>query len=617
MAGGGGGANLENTPTYAVAIALSFFIGISLFIERIIHRLKKYLKRPDVDQKPLKRVLDKLTDELMLLGFISLLLTVLEDPLTKICVTHHFANSMLPCKAEKSAGDAPDTAHRRLLASLVDHSFDSRRTLVEGASDYCERKGKAPFVSLGGLHQLHIFIFVLGVTHVTYSLVSVLVGFVRVYSWKDWEPESAKKRGAQTVTPEDSTPEPELIKKLSCKSELEQRIKEKFDRTGHVFSFLDKHIRRYKNPVTLWTICFFRQFLALVRKDEYLLFRVAFTSTFRLEEDFHYWDYLKKAMELDFKIVIGISWWLWAFVILFLLLNVVGWYTYFWASFIPTILVLIIGTKQQHVISVIALKAKEYIYAKQDLEKQVGATTTDTGAKATKKQVEMTTKAFGAKDSKKQVVEAPKDLGEALRTSAADKLFWFNDPKLRLKIIHFVIFQNSFELAIIFWILVTFGWNSCILGHHTLVIIRIVVGAATIFLSSYSIIPIYALVTQMDSNMRMEAAFGKTVTRALELRVGQARARLQAKQERDAIASAGDEPSVEPEDEEDVLAEQFQKIYGKERGLQRLNASRIQPNRRSWSSENYTNSAATTSQDRASESRVEIHDFQNLPEHKL
>lgn len=41
-------------------------------------------------------------------------------------------------------------------------------------------QGKVPFVSLEVLHQLHIFIFVLAVTHVGYSLVTVLLGFARV-----------------------------------------------------------------------------------------------------------------------------------------------------------------------------------------------------------------------------------------------------------------------------------------------------------------------------------------------------------------------------------------------------------------------------------------------------
>ncbi|KAG6482364.1 hypothetical protein ZIOFF_058995 [Zingiber officinale] len=50
----------------------------------------------------------------------------------------------------------------------------------------------------------------------------------------------------------------------------------------------------------------------------------------------------------------GISWYLWVFVFIFLLLNVNGWHTYFWISFIPLILLLAIGTKLEHVITQLA-----------------------------------------------------------------------------------------------------------------------------------------------------------------------------------------------------------------------------------------------------------------------
>uniref|UniRef100_A0A0A9HCT9 MLO13 n=1 Tax=Arundo donax TaxID=35708 RepID=A0A0A9HCT9_ARUDO len=44
---------------------------------------------------------------------------------------------------------------------------------------------------------------------------------------------------------------------------------------------------------------------------------------------------MMRALEHDFKRVVGISWYLWLFVIFFLLLNINGWHTYFWLSFLP------------------------------------------------------------------------------------------------------------------------------------------------------------------------------------------------------------------------------------------------------------------------------------------
>ncbi|KAL3694511.1 hypothetical protein R1sor_008162 [Riccia sorocarpa] len=573
MAGGGAEeeSSLENTPTYAVAIAVAVFIGLSLLVERLIHRLKKYLKKKN--QKPLRKVLDKLTEELMLLGFISLLLTVFQNRITRICMGKDFTSHMLPCKAEElkasseakgppaEAGGPPadESAHRRLLALLTD-VYDARRMLASGGSGYCEAKGKKPFVSVEGLHQLHIFIFVLAITHVVYSLLTVLLGFARVYHWKQWEAES--RDSAQTQL-------------LSSKADLEKRYCERLKNGKSIgFGFVDRRSHAcYENPFTLWILCFFQQFFASVSREDYLVFRVGFLSTHQLTDTFNFRDYVIRSMEMDFKSVIGISWWLWAFVVLFLLLNVYGWYTYFWAAFIPTVLILMIGMKQQHIISVLALQAKRHALDVIDSQRR---------------------------DPEKQEVALKcKDMGEAVTPS--NDLFWFKRPKILLRLIHFVIFQNSFELAVFFWLWGTFGWNSCILGNHTLLIVRIVVGIATIILASYSTLPIYALVTQMGSHMKQTAVFTQNVSHGLDLWKAKAKAKTggsprSSTHSNGSNGSAGKVQSVDslPEDEphvqsivqsrgiemtrpdiEDKTARQFQKLYGKQVGLERLRTCKM------------------------------------------
>ncbi|KAL2633218.1 hypothetical protein R1flu_004697 [Riccia fluitans] len=562
MAGDSGEAvtSLENTPTYAVAIAAAVFIGISLLVERLIHRFKKYLK--EKNQKPLRKVLDKLTDELMLLGFISLLLTVFQNRITKICVSDTFAAHMLPCNAEDFASSskakapaADQVAHRRLLALLMDSSYSSRRMLAGGGGNYCEDKGKKPFVSLEGLHQLHIFIFVLAITHVVYSLLTVLLGFARVYHWKQWEADSQGQDSAAD------------LEKRYC-----NKLKDGKKAVG--LGFVDKHSHPcYENPFTLWILCFFQQFIASVSRNDYLVFRVLFLNTHGIADTFNFRDYVIRSMEMDFKSVIGISWWLWAFVVLFLLLNVYGWYTYFWAAFIPTLLILIIGTKQQHIISVLALQAKRHaleVIHNEDPEK-------------------------------KPVAMSCKHIGDAVKPS--NDLFWFSKPRVLLKLIHFVIFQNSFELAVFFWLWGSFGWNSCILGNHTLLIIRLVVGIATIILASYSTLPVYALVTQMGSHMKQTAVFSENVSHGLDLWKAKAKARASSPKSsthsNGSNGSAGPSPRVPPVPEnepqiqsvaaprgieltrselDDQTAKKFQALYGKQKGLDRLRSCKLSPN---------------------------------------
>ncbi|PWA56126.1 MLO-like protein 11 [Artemisia annua] len=88
------------------------------------------------------------------------------------------------------------------------------------------------------------------------------------------------------------------------------------------------------------------------------------------------------------------------------------------------------------------------------------------------------------------------------RLKPRDELFWFKKPQLLLRLIHFILFQNAFELASFFWFWWQFGYDSCFLKHHTLVYIRLILGFAAQFLCSYSTLPLYALVTQMGTNYK-------------------------------------------------------------------------------------------------------------------
>jgi mlo protein len=126
--------------------------------------------------------------ELMLVGFISLLLTVLQDPISKICISEKAGSVMLPCKASDAdyagsddSGDDDKGSRRRLLSFLASESH--RRFLAAApAEDVCAKQGKVALMSAGSLHQLHIFIFVLAVFHVFYSVVTMALSRLKVSS---------------------------------------------------------------------------------------------------------------------------------------------------------------------------------------------------------------------------------------------------------------------------------------------------------------------------------------------------------------------------------------------------------------------------------------------------
>ncbi|KAL4313481.1 hypothetical protein GQ457_01G049590 [Hibiscus cannabinus] len=88
--------SLALTPTWSVATVLTIFVVISLIVERSIHRLSKWLRK--TNRKPLLAAVEKMKEELMLLGFISLLLIATSSIIANICIPSKFYNSTFaPC----------------------------------------------------------------------------------------------------------------------------------------------------------------------------------------------------------------------------------------------------------------------------------------------------------------------------------------------------------------------------------------------------------------------------------------------------------------------------------------------------------------------------------------
>lgn len=65
--------SLALTPTWSVATVLTVFVVLSLIVERSIHHLSRWLHK--TKRKPLFEAVEKMKSELMLLGFLSLMLS--------------------------------------------------------------------------------------------------------------------------------------------------------------------------------------------------------------------------------------------------------------------------------------------------------------------------------------------------------------------------------------------------------------------------------------------------------------------------------------------------------------------------------------------------------------
>ncbi|XP_075485396.1 MLO-like protein 6 [Primulina tabacum] len=337
MAGGGGGRTLEETPTWAVAVVCFVLVAVSIVIEHIIHLIGKWLKSKN--KKALYESVEKIKSELMLLGFISLLLTVGQSLISGICISKEVGATWHPCSKNQERAKYPseviETEDRRRKL-LVAAGF--RRILAAGVTDKCAAKGEVPFVSSDGIHQLHIFIFVLAVFHVLYCVLTLALGRAKMRSWKAWEKETRTAEYQFSHDPE------------------------RF-RFARDTSFGRRHLNFWsKTPFLLWIVCFFRQFVRSVPKVDYLTLRHGFIMAHlapQSHNNFNFQKYINRSLEEDFKVVVGISPPIWGFAVLFLLFNTHGWYSYLWLPFIPLIIILLVGTKLHVIITKMGLRIQE------------------------------------------------------------------------------------------------------------------------------------------------------------------------------------------------------------------------------------------------------------------
>ncbi|KAL8482657.1 hypothetical protein ACS0TY_025628 [Phlomoides rotata] len=414
----GEGVSIEYTPTWVLALVCTVIVSISFAVERLLHYTGKLLVKKK--QWPLFQALLKIKEELMLLGFISLLLAVSQERITTICIPKHLTLNWLPCHLQPHAADG---GRRRLLA--------------QPPADHCEKQGKAALLSLKALHDLHIFIFVLALVHVVFSVTTILFGTLKIRQWKKWEDSIQKK---------EEDPEKGGGEAIVTFIHQHSFIKSRFLGIGKDSALLS------------WVHSFWKQIYGSVNELDYTTLRRGFiNSHYKENPKFNFYKYMVRALETDFKKVVGVSWYLWIVVALFLLLNVYGWHAYFWISFLPLILLLFVGTKLEHII-------------------------TELGGEVAQRHAAVP--------------------GELL-VKPSDHHFWFSKPRLVLCLIHIILFQNSFEIAVFFWVLVLFGFKSCIMGQIGYVIPRLVIGALVQFLCSYSTLPLYAIVAQMGSSFHM------------------------------------------------------------------------------------------------------------------
>ncbi|XP_024970827.1 MLO-like protein 5 isoform X2 [Cynara cardunculus var. scolymus] len=408
----GGGRGLDETATWSVAMVCAIIVIISIILEKILHHVGHYLKARH--KIGLHEALEKIKTELM----------------------------KYPDKpSDDDDGDGGEAENRRRLLWYT----HGHRILAGGGGPEKECKpGYEPLITVEGLHQLHIFIFFLAVFHVIYSALTMIAGRAKIREWKTWEKEIMEQQAAG-------------------------HDPSKFRLTKET-SFVKGHTTNTGLSIVFYTVCFFRQFCSSVKKADYLTMRHGFISVHLAPgSQFNFQKYIKRSLEDDFKVIVGISPLLWSTAVLYLFANVEGAYAMIWLSLFPVVILLAVGTKLQAIIAQMAMDIQE----------------------------------------RHAVIQ-----GIPL-VQVTDKHFWFKDPTIILYFIQLTLFMNAFEITHFFWIWYEFGLDSCFHVKPVLQYGRVLVGIIVQVMCSYAILPLYALVTQMGSKMK-RSIFDDQTSKALK-----------------------------------------------------------------------------------------------------
>nr|XP_043609883.1 MLO-like protein 3 [Erigeron canadensis] len=443
----GGGApssrhTLQNTPTWALATVCFVFIFLGLVIEHLFHIASRWLRKHR--KTALYEAVEKLKSVLMILGFMSLILTVTQRSISKICIPKKVAYSMLPCHRISETSLQTTQAYELYYASSPrfapeeDVVRPQQRLLASDSTSFnltghCASKGMMSFISEEGVNQLSTFICVLAIMQIVQSVATMSLGRAKMKSWKAWEQET------------------QTIEYLVANDPGRFRF-------ARQTTFGQRHMNDpIDTPILLWIKCFFRQFFHSVAKVDYFTLRHGFISAhLSTNNTFNFRKYIQRSLEDDYKVVVGISPFMWFLLVIFMLIDIHGWHMYLWVSLLPLTIVLVLGTKLLVIVAKMALQLKE---------------------------------------QNKVIIGAP-------LVTPNDDLFWFSDPQFVLTLLHYILFVNAFEFAFFVWVMLQYGIDSCFHESTAILVSRVVLAVTVQVICSYITLPLYALVTQMGSQYK-------------------------------------------------------------------------------------------------------------------
>ncbi|GMH39767.1 hypothetical protein BSKO_07665 [Bryopsis sp. KO-2023] len=401
-----GGQSMLETPSYICAAVFAFFLLVSVFLDRTIHAVRHKLEK--CSRKGLKTAFDHVIMEMMLLGFISLVLIVFEKDIAGICVKEHTkyndwvllsrVEDCHPClqdtkilsdayKSEHSCPFWEEKGHSNAYGEekskdkVTEHadstsedpvsvqSSGHRRKLLAGGGGAVEcKEGEEPLVSVEILHETHLFVFLLGIIHISSSGLMILFASIKLRIWRGFSVE--EDRHAQCVThhvrealhPDTSvelglpeTPPETSPEKRDCGVEKTAASRSS---SGILVEFEnwvaeERDMSSRRNVVREYMICFVKQFIKAVSQEEFSIMRASFMYTHKRTTNFDFMDYITTGLDDDFGQVVKISvvggLTVTTFILFFAPLNWTSWQLV-WVLLAMSSLPLVVETKLVHVV---------------------------------------------------------------------------------------------------------------------------------------------------------------------------------------------------------------------------------------------------------------------------
>eukprot|EP01025_Chloroclados_australasicus_P057729 TRINITY_DN7210_c0_g1_i10.p1 TRINITY_DN7210_c0_g1~~TRINITY_DN7210_c0_g1_i10.p1 ORF type:complete len:553 (+),score=26.64 TRINITY_DN7210_c0_g1_i10:207-1865(+) len=477
MAGGEGASFLE-TPSYVLGVVFLVFLIIQIVFEKVLHGIKHHLEHHGMHG--LLAAVNSTVMELSLMAFFSLLILISESLVEHICVPyysdyfdilHPMLDTCADCLKDTRTVTYPGECKEN---STLTSDYDPKRLLLGYTPGYeeetmslgCGHK-REPFISVAALHQIHIFLFLLAVTHIATASIIIMLGYQRMKHWR-WVSHCDTLDDIVHGHVQQYHESVHLVGSHHMSDQAQDQESKTFTRMPSSVVLNEKRVQKMKTreetcmgrvlyKIKLWLKLFFSQFYKTINSHEFLLMRSNFIFTHKLGRNFQFTEYLMRVMEYDFASMTEIGVQLWILLIIMVVVSgPIGWVG-FAALIAGVVIILIVNTMLLRVLE--------------------------------------------------QVVHT----GIITHLYRIECKFWFNRPWLLLALVRFAIFLNTIGFASTAFFAWQFGPKSCYFTSNNFSFIGVPWYVCLIFdvLLMLDIgmvtLPLYSATAQMNGGERWQA----------------------------------------------------------------------------------------------------------------